>query len=214
MIIMKNLSIKLACIFIIVMYCLAPLSALDLNQSDNNTKYSNQDDNTSKIEVKNESIPVDDSQREIVDDNSSDVKVKDDKKLASDDDKANGKFIDPDLHISIADIDVGERPVVEIFADDKFCGYVYLTTPDSCSFKEVYVKNGHATVTLNEKYNPGTYTVVATFYGNLKYKSSVAKTSFTVRKIDPCLSISVDDINKGESAIVNVNANEKLYGKV
>ena len=55
---MKNLSIKLACIFIIVMYCLAPLSALDLNQSDNNTKYSNQDDNTSKIEVKNESIPL------------------------------------------------------------------------------------------------------------------------------------------------------------
>ena len=52
---MKNFSLKIACIFIILMYCLAPLSALDLNQDDNN-KYINQDTDDSDIAVKDVNV--------------------------------------------------------------------------------------------------------------------------------------------------------------
>ena len=61
---MKNAYFKFACIFIIAMFCLAPLGAVDLNQNDNNTKYINQDD-------KENNIFIDDA-------NATDVDVKDD----------------------------------------------------------------------------------------------------------------------------------------
>ena len=32
---MEDFGLKIACVFIILMYCLAPLSAFDLNQDDN-----------------------------------------------------------------------------------------------------------------------------------------------------------------------------------
>ena len=50
-IIMKNFSLKIACVFIILMYCLAPLSAFDLNQDDNN-KYIEHDTGDSSIDTK------------------------------------------------------------------------------------------------------------------------------------------------------------------
>ncbi len=40
---MNKINIKLFCIFIMIMYCLAPLSAIDLNQ-DNNTTLKNLND--------------------------------------------------------------------------------------------------------------------------------------------------------------------------
>ena len=43
---MKSLRYKLACVFIILIFCLAPLGAIDL---DNTSKYINQDDNRSDI---------------------------------------------------------------------------------------------------------------------------------------------------------------------
>ena len=50
-VIMNQISIKIACVFIIAMFCLTPLGAVDLNQDDNNTKYINQDTNDSSIEA-------------------------------------------------------------------------------------------------------------------------------------------------------------------
>lgn len=51
---MKNLSLKFACVFIILIFSLSPLCAMELNQ-DNNTKYINHDVKESNIVVENQS---------------------------------------------------------------------------------------------------------------------------------------------------------------
>lgn len=55
---MRNLSLRLACVFIILIFLLAPLGAVDFNQ-DNNTKYINQDDETN-IATEDANVTVDD----------------------------------------------------------------------------------------------------------------------------------------------------------
>ena len=72
---MNKLTIKLFCIFIMIMYCLAPLSAIDLNQ-DSNASFENLSDsekNTS-IDISNEtSIDTDDSSNDISNETSIDT---------------------------------------------------------------------------------------------------------------------------------------------
>ena len=52
---MKGSAVKVACLFIIAMYCLAPLSAVDLNPEHNNTKYISHDTD-SDIKVKDVNV--------------------------------------------------------------------------------------------------------------------------------------------------------------
>ena len=79
---MERISLKLACVFIILMFCLSPLSAADLGQDDNNNKYINQ--NT--IDIKTDDI--DDAT--IDDDGIDDGSIKNDDADFSDDSaKAN-----------------------------------------------------------------------------------------------------------------------------
>ena len=59
---MNNLGIKVLSVFIVLLFCLSPLGAIDFNQGDNATNINN---NTATIKDVNDTIKVNDSDMEI-----------------------------------------------------------------------------------------------------------------------------------------------------
>ncbi len=223
---MKNFGLKIACVFIILMYCLAPLSALDLNQDDNN-KYIEHDTGDSSIDTKD--VDVADEQNDghdknlddadgvdskDVDTGSSDVKNEDVKKAAEDKNLEMDRGLSPQLSIKVNDVNVGEKATAEIHAVHSFSGTVLVYLKGSPIPYAVSVKNGYGKVTFKESLPTGTYTATAKYCGGLIYKADQSSTSFKVSKFDPNLSIKVADVNVGEKATAEISADESFSGTV
>ena len=223
---MKNFSLKIACVFIILMYCLAPLSALDLNQDDNN-KYIEHDTGDSSINTKD--VDVADEQNDghdknlddadgvdskDVDTGSSDVNNEDVKKAAEDKNLEMDRGLSPELSIKVNDVNVGEKATAEIHAVHSFSGTVLVYLKGSVLPYAVTVKNGYGKVTFKESLPAGTYTATAKYSGGLIYKADQSSTSFKVGKFNPNLSIKVADVNVGEKATAEINADHSFSGTV
>ena len=223
---MKNFSLKIACVFIILMYCLAPLSALDLNQDDNN-KYIEHDTGDSSIDTKD--VDVADEQNDghdknlddadgvdskDVDTGSSDVKNEDVKKAAEDKNLEMDRGLSPELTINVNDVNVGEKATAEIHAVHSFSGTVLVYLKGSPIPYAVSVKKGYGKVTFKEALPAGTYTATAKYCGGLIYKADQSSTTFKVGKFNPNLSIKVADVNVGEKATAEINADESFSGTV
>ena len=223
---MKNFSLKIACVFIILMYCLAPLSALDLNQDDNNNKYIKQDASDSGIETQEVDVAKEksDEQSKNLDDSDSvdskdldtdSVDVKNREKTTEDKDSAKlAKAVSPLLTIHVNDVHVGEKASAEVHAVSSFSGTVYVYLKGSVIPYSVQVKNGYGKVTFKESLPAGTYTARVKYCGSLKYKADESTTTFKVSKYSPNLSIKVDDVNIGEKATAKINADESFSGTV
>ncbi len=228
---MKNSMLKFACIFIIVMYCLAPLSAIDLNQDDNNNKYINQEDNGMDMAVEDANINIsDDENKSVVHDErnsagNDEVLNLNDSKIEIENSKENlseGRK-QPNLRMNIEDVEQGQVPVLEVYADKDL---IALDLPAYCpnfsnipKFYEFDIHDGYGVCYLNqEKYlSPGNYTVTIDYTGtNLYYPQKVSTTFEVYAKpsANPNLEINVDDINVGEKANVDITANEKINGQV
>ena len=226
-IIMKKFSLKIACIFIILMYCLAPLSALDLNQDDNN-KYINQETDDSSIAVKDVNVTKETTDenkdnvdaadvaddKAVADASSVDSKKQDVKKADDEDKKLSAGHVNPKLSIRVQDTKVGNKQNVEIYAVSLFSGDVVVSFHGDLAPHTVHVKNGYARVALDEDLMAGTYTATVKFDGDDYFKESSAKTSFTVGKGNPNLDIKVSDIAYGEKAAVEVTGNKAFTGDV
>ena len=224
---MKNFSLKIACIFIILMYCLAPLSALDLNQDDNN-KYINQDTDDSDIAVKDVNVTKETTDEksknvdatDVGDDNvvadasSVDTKKQDVKKADDEDKESSSGHIDPKLKIYVQDTKVGNKQNVIISSSSLFSGDVVVSFHGDLNPHTVYVKNGYARLTLDEDLNVGTYTATVKFDGNERYTKSSAKTTFNVGKGEPKLQIYARDIAYGQKATVEVIGSKAFTGDV
>ncbi len=213
---MKGLAVKVACLFIIItMYCLAPLSAVDLNPEHNNTKYISHDTD-SGIKVKY--VNVTDSNKDQKTKNadgaqSGDIKDKDTQRPSNDE---NEKLdtASPGLSIKVNDVKIGEKPTVEINAKKSFSGNVYVNVVGYTLPQKVSVKNGYGKITLSKALPEGKYTVKAVYYGSLCYKAEIKTTSFKVNRMDPALSIDVPDVNVGEKATGIITGDKELSGYV
>ena len=135
---MKKSFLKFACIFIIAMFCLTPLGAIDLNHG-GNTKYVNQENETNSLVDDSNFTGIDINPAEDLDnDGGSDNKTK--VVNGSDINPVNGSDVHssqvnlskafPDLRACIADIDYGEVPVVEVWADEGLLALIRMEYPD------------------------------------------------------------------------------------
>ena len=222
---MKNFGLKIACVFIILMYCLAPLSALDLNQDDNN-KYIEHDTGDRGIDTKDVDVASEqkDRQDKSLDDADS-VETKDldtnsvkgknqDVEKSTEDKSLQIEKRSPKLTIHIRNIHIGERATAEITADKSFKGTVNVYLKDSPLQYSVYVKNGYGKVSFKKPLPAGRYTATVKYAGNYKYQADKSLTTFYVNKFDPNLSIKVDDITEGQKATVKISANKAFTGYV
>lgn len=70
------------------------------------------------------------------------------------------------------------------------------------------IENGHATVTV-EGLNPGSYNAVITYSGDSKYNSATTDVDFII-KGNPTIDVTVENINVGDTAYINVSADSRI----
>ncbi|WP_458452998.1 peptidoglycan-binding protein [Methanobrevibacter sp.] len=219
------------------MYCLAPLSALDLTQDDNN-KYIGHDNGDSSINTKDVDVAKEQNDRQnkklddgnsakevdtdsidnnnqdnVKSDNVKSENVKSDNVKAADDNGMEIGRANPKLTINVNDVQIGQKATAEIHAVKSFSGTVYVYLDNSYVPKPVSVKNGYGKVTLNEL-PAGKYSATVKYYGGLKYKADQSSTTFKVSKFNPNLKIDVDDVNIGEKATAKITADKSFSGIV
>lgn len=198
---MKKLIFKYSCIFIILMYCLAPICAGDLAQ-DNNTKYINEDNNND-IAVKDVNITADNDENEVDD-------VKLDKKTEIDNAKALNANLDekknPSMAVISENINQGEIESIQLISPDGI--NADLTVLIGNQERSVSMKNGFASLDI-EGLDSGRYTVNVIGY------EVRGHTTFTVNRIkEPGLFVDVDNIVAGQKPVVRVSTYNAYKGDI
>ena len=209
------------------MYCLAPLSAIDLNQ-DSNASFENLSDsekNTS-IDISNVTpIDTDDSSNDISDEYKSEMDIE---KINNTVNKTLTKR-HVSFDVDIKDCNYGEKPVAIInchkvgndHAPIYVTGYFELSCPQ---FTHKYAVNNldywtavksNYKIPLDENLEPGQYKVDIYYGGDEDFEPWRGSTSFLVKaNADPNLDIHIDDALSDEEVNVTIKANESLNGPV
>ena len=234
---MNKMSIKLFCIFVMIMYCLAPLSAIDLNQDNNNTlkelndtsndtidDASNEEEKNVEIkEINNTDIATSNS---TIDKNNREIEILEVNETVND--KKLGDVI-PDISVTIPDINYGEKPTVTIYAQYRIyttewkAEYInplkiscpqfshdYHFTLDGDGF--YYMKESYS---LDENLEPGIYTVIASYPGGKNLKPWSCEYKFQVkRNSEPNMRLKIDNITYGKKLNVKFDADEELNGTI
>ena len=227
------MSIKLFCIFIMIMYCLAPLSAIDLNQDNNNTlKELNDTSNDTIIDNVNE--PINDNINDTINDNVN--KTINEDKMNFEIEKVNETENNTDnetkLQVSrppsiwayIDDVDYGKKPVLTVGYYRNNIKNLTISCPQFS--KEYSTKHYGAygltifTYEINEpNLEPGIYNVhlhsPKQYYAGGVFDEWNADVSFQVkRNSEPNLRLKIDNITYGEKLKVKVDADEELNGTI
>lgn len=235
---MNKISIKLFCIFIMIMYCLAPLSAIDLNQDNNNTlkelndtsndtidDASNEEEKNVEIkEINNTDIATSNS---TIDKNNREIEILEVNETVND--KKLGDVI-PDISVTIPDINYGEKPTVTIYAQyriyttewkaeyinplkiscPQFSHDYHFSLDDGDGF--YYMKESYC---LDENLEPGIYTVIASYPGGKNLKPWSCEYKFQVkRNSEPNMRLKIDNITYGKKLNVKFDADEELNGTI
>ena len=226
---MKGLNLRLACIFIILIFLLSPLSALDLNQ-DGNNKYINQENNSNRYDSY-ANISADDLLNGTDADfdehlvNGTETKLDDDldngtaydnaKRLGNatnikNKTKGPALLVDPNITAEVDDIVEGDDLHVKLYAEKYFQGPVYVSVGNyNTDFK---MWNGYGECTFeNIKLSPGTYSLLAFNFGDDRYAETYKFTRFKVWG-DSDLNLSIDDIYLGEKPVAEISANPNVNG--
>ena len=221
---MNNSSIKLFCILFILMYCLAPLSAIDLNQ-DNNTTIKNMNDSSNDTIEDNGDIEI--KKINDTEGKNKDIEIKKinetNESNIEDDKKADDLKYKPYIHVEMPDIDKGQKPIIYV-ADGygyhlHYCSPVEVTCPQF-SHKYEFELHDYApaimhSYELDENLPPGTYTVTAHYPGSRDYDSWTGTCTFTVRSnLDPKINAQIDNITEGQKLKIKITANESFNGLV
>lgn len=205
---MKRIISNCICLFIIAMFCLVPLGAIDLDQN-NNTEYAIENvknpDVDSIANVTN--ITAEDKDNDI--NNNSDVKEEKIVKTAKDSvSNQKGEPIDPNFNINVEDVDEGQSVEIEIQANANFTHYVELTLSGSDEIIPVKITNGYGKTTFNN-IEAGEYSVTVAYDGDSSFSASKKTTNFIVRG-NPNLSVTVKDICKGDDIVAEIHANDNI----
>ena len=197
---MKKQSLELACVFIILMFCLSPLSAMELSQDDNNTKYINHELNESNIDINDTDIvAVENKTLE----RPSIIQDKKDTKVSQKDNRESSR-----LSISVTPTDNPGEVLVKLSAVPKFKGTVYININGSSTDYEVYMHDGTGSLRI-DNLSPGAHTAKAQFFGDEYYYAKNATTTFEVKgeapsSLDPAAvadlnQVKLDDVKKNSS---------------
>ena len=220
--IMKGINLKLFSIFIILIFCLAPLSALDLNQDDNNTKYSDSVHNEN-LEVENSTFGANDTDSvEVKDANieSDEPKTaKETMKSLSNKTKSSDEREDSYVQLVISDTNPGNDIYIFVNALPTFTGDVSIKTSWSSETYNVHVKDGFAYIVLKNDLPVGTYKATVKFEGNDEFIPRESSKTFRIKEkeqpvgpFDPDLSVMADPcvLEEGNPVHIEVRANKSL----
>ena len=237
---MKNSSLKFACIFIILIFCIAPLSAIDLNCDDNN-KCINQSYDKSSVNLTDVSDAVKTNSSGAADnvhlenksiDNATDgVKISTDKDFkikasdslndSKDNESESEKSLSPNLKINVIDMVPGNDVMFEVTGNESFYGVIHVVLDDNKASKNVLLINGYAKTSFktDKDFALGEHTLYAYTDGDDRFGSDEASASFMAkekitRKVDPHLSVYANSVYKYQNATVNVFANTSIDGDV
>ena len=218
---MKGLNLRLACIFIILIFLLSPLSALDLNQDDNN-KYINQEhDNSSYAGCANLSVDdlvngtdadfeeylVNGTETNLDEDLVNGTDADNAKRLGNatginNNTKGPALLIDPNITAEVDDIVEGDDLVVKVHAEYYFQGPVHIICGDYSDDFKMWCGYGECTF-KNVNLKPGTYSLLAFNFGDNRYMETYKFTHFKVWA-DSDLNLSIDDIYLGEKPVAEI----------
>ncbi len=116
---------------------------------------------------------------------------------------------DPKLSFHIENSDEGDNAVGEIAADERFTGRVYIKIGNSDRIHSLYVKDGYKRFEIRNLVR-GNHIATLSFYGNHLFLPDEASAKFIVYKerIDPNLSLKINDAEEDDMAIVEIGADE------
>ena len=208
--IMKISIFKYVGVFIIFMFCLAPLGAIDLNQY-NNTKYTDLEDNETVITVEDANITDDNETEDIIVDESIDDETNkaDGTNAVNETDNLKNYYPYDYFEVHVDDIYEGEDAVVEVFTDDFISTGCWVTCHGKSTF--LWVDKGYASTTISGL-PAGTYKVDLV----VQESPNTNTTTFTVKpKKDPLKSLKVNDINtRGDDIVAEISTDEDYTGEV
>ena len=226
MCLMNKLFIKFIGVFVILLFCLSPLGAIDLNQ-DGNVTHINGTDSTNVTNITNgadlndlddgikDNISVEINESDNVSGNDSSIM---EKNLESQNQTLNGSDEPPIpvtifISVTVDAIYYKEHPVVKIMMDDDVLDWttVYVTISGNGFSKQIpmRISNGYNELEFDNTLEPGDYNVRVEYRGGWRNPFNVTKT-LTVKKLKPDLKMHIDDVNEEEHPTVRVETLDNL----
>ena len=119
--------------------------------------------------------------------------------------------VNPSVSVEVPAVDYGEDVVVTVSVPSDATGEVTVTV-EGKSYN-VAVKNVKARVSVG-KLSAGAHDVSVVYSGDSNYVKTTVSDTITVNKIDPAMTVSVDDIKVDEYALFNIVLPADANGKI
>ena len=230
---MERLSLKLFCIVIIALFCLAPLSAIDLNKSNKSAN-----DNRRISDMDSEILRMNDTgsvrenemnnENNLNDDEDRGLNVTKNTKENLDDELNETKNLDnkgnlsqpPNLRVNVEDVKVGEDVVIEVQTDKRIDGehvLIFIQNTGqyphiSYSNGDVTLRNGYVKFTVPKKLPQEHYLLMVSYGGSDDeyFDGEVYRSEFNVYGEDSNLRIQGANLTLGEKAYAIINADKNF----
>ena len=115
------------------------------------------------------------------------------------------------VNATISDIKAGENVTIEVSVPENATGQVLIDI-DGVGYY-VNITDGKGVVEI-PNISSGKHNVTLTYAGDDKYESASNTTGFEVSKLPSDINVSVENINFGENAVINVETPDDLLGNV
>lgn len=118
----------------------------------------------------------------------------------------------PEINIAAEDIFYGETATVTVTVDNQILNTLTITVNNE-TFTESVNSQGVITKTFSGL-KTDCYSIEVTYGGDLRFASQSVSSNFTVKKLNPNVSVNVENISYGEDLVFNINAVSDVTGKV
>lgn len=219
----RLLNIKLISFIIILIFCLTPLSAIDLNQ-DNGTAIAN-DNNGTDLEIKNIDIANETKNTVIANDTKTAIKNEDieikninesSKDIKTSEIKEDSELADPNLSIQVEDADYGKSTYITIRSNKSLEANVFVKSPTSgFGYMYYHMKDGYLHIKVPGNYQKvrGTHKYEVRFDGDKTFKSARAEAYCNVGGLEPNLKAEVNFITH-DCVSARISGDKKLNNNV
>lgn len=179
-------------LIIILIFCLSPLSAIDLN-GDNSTVIDD-DNNNTDLAIEDASL-----------NEKKDIKV-------SEVNEDEEELLDPELSVHVPDANPAEEPLAEIRLNANYTGNVTIKC-DGAKLQTVTIRNGLGYVGVGNALLPGEHTVEVNSSANKGFFASEAKTTFNISNV-PTIYGYTNDILDDEPLYVHLRTASQYNGLI